>query len=364
MVKSRIIELMAKKIGQCASQDEMDELISLLSEYPDYAHLYEIVLALKGSKDHFEPDVPKDELINHGWQHLADKLNKETSFNDVPDGIGKKGLFRTMFASNVSRIAAAAVILLVGSGIVYHEIYASKNHSSSDKIENVHFGGTSKLTLADGSQVWLNAGSILLYPEKFSGTQREVTLEGEGFFEVTKNAQIPFLVHAGKITVKVLGTKFNVKAYREDPDIETTLISGKVQVMLNDDPEKEIILAPHEKLTVTNTQKTKDTITAKIQQVNNELKYQVQTLPAATNNSFAEIAWLNNKLVFSNESFDNVARMLERKYDVHFYFKNSRLKEEHVTGIFEKEDIRQTLDVLKMTTHFNYNIEGNDIRLF
>ena len=101
-----------------------------------------------------------------------------------------------------------------------------------------------------------------------------------------------------------------------------------------------------------------------MQQLNNELKYQVQTLAAATNNGFAEIAWLSNKLVFSNESFEDVARMLERKYNVHFYFQNNRLKEEHVTGVFEKEDIRQTLDVLKMTTHFNYSIEGNDIQLF
>ena len=248
MVKSRIIELMAKKIGQSASGDELDELARLLSEYPDYAHLHEIVLSLKGSKDHFEPDVPKDELINHGWQHLADQLNKENSLNDDVDQRGEKGVFRRMFSSNASRVAAAAVILLTGSAIGYYKIYGDKYHAANGKVESVHFGGTSKLTLADGSQVWLNAGSKLLYPEKFSGSQREVTLEGEGFFEVTKNAQMPFLVHAGKITLKVLGTRFNVKAYSEDPDIETTLISGKVQVMLNDDPEKEIILAPHEKI--------------------------------------------------------------------------------------------------------------------
>ena len=215
--------------------------------------------------------------------------------------------------------------------------------------------------MSDGSQVWLNAGSKLTYPEKFSGTQREVTLEGEGFFEVTKNPQLPFLVHAGKVTVRVLGTRFNVKAYSEDPNIETTLISGKVQVILDDDPEKEIVLSPNEKLTVSNTRNSKAVST---DQSNNELKFKLQSLPVASNINIPETAWLSNKLIFNNESLDNVARMLERKYAVHINFQKEELKDEYVTGVFEKENIQQALDVLKMTTHFNYSIEGENVIIF
>jgi transmembrane sensor len=364
MIKSRIIELMAKKIGKSASQDELDELSVLLINHPDYAYLHEIVLSLKGSKDHFEPDIPKDELVNHGWKYLEGKLN--ASFSDEQNPMRKESLLRKMMHAVSIPAAAAVFVALIGGGVFFYTKYARKNEQRSGKTASVHNGTTSRLLLADGTQVWLNAGSKLTYPEKFSGAQREVTLEGEGFFEVTRNEKMPFLVHAGKITVKVLGTKFNVKAYNEDPDIETTLISGKVQVMLNDDPEKEIILSPHEKLTVTNTLKQKAAAGAdeQSQQLNNEMKYQVQAVHGNTNESFAETAWITNKLMFSNESFENVARMIERKYDVHMQFDNTRLRDQHITGIFEKENIQQMLEILKMTTHFKYSIDGNNIRLY
>jgi len=244
--------------------------------------------------------------------------------------------------------------------LIYRTYFGKQQMAEGKKIKETHYGAVSNLTLADGSKVWLNAGSKLIYPDKFSGSQREVTLEGEGFFEVTRNPQMPFLVHAGKITVRVLGTKFNVKAYTEDADIETTLISGKVQVMLNDDPEKEILLSPNEKLTVI---KPVATSTA-IAQVNNELKYQVQALPVAASNNLTETAWINNRLLLNNESFDNVAKLLERKFDVHVFFDNDKLKDEHLTGVFEKENIQEVLDVLKMTTHFRYRIDGNSIHLY
>ncbi|MBS1934461.1 MAG: FecR family protein [Bacteroidetes bacterium] len=357
---------MSKKVGKSASQSELDELSDLLAKYPDYAYLHEIVLSLKGSKDHFEPDIPKDELVSHGWQYLAEKLNAQSSPVDGSDIVPKEGLLRKIVHVISMPAAASVLLVLMAGGFFFYTKYISKNKQGNDKVASTHNGATSKLILADGTLVWLNAGSKLIYPEKFSGTQREVTLQGEGFFEVVRNEKMPFLVHAGKITVKVLGTKFNVKAYNEDPDIETTLISGKVQVMLDNDPEKEIILYPHEKLTVTNTQKQKgvESVDVQQQQVNNEMKYQVQTLPAATNESFAETAWMSDKLIFSDESFENVARMLERKYDVHIRFDNGRLKDEHITGAFEKEDIRQMFDILKMTTHFKYSIDGNNIRIY
>src|SRR5579871_2979585 len=217
MIKSQIIELIAKKIGKTASQDELDELSKLLATYPEYAYLHEIVLSLKGSKDHFEPDMPKDELVNHGWQYLAEKLNAQSSSKNDEDTIRKENLLRKMMHVIATPAAAAVFIILIGGGIFFYARHVHNNEQLSGKIASTHNGATSKITLADGTQVVLNAGSKLTYPEKFSGAQREVTLQGEGFFEVVRNEKMPFLVHAGKITVKVLGTKFNVKAYNEDP---------------------------------------------------------------------------------------------------------------------------------------------------
>ncbi|MDP4212880.1 MAG: FecR family protein [Bacteroidota bacterium] len=364
MEKSRIIELMAKKTGNSASDEELSELAALLSRYPDYAYLQEIVLSLKGSRNHFERNIPREELVNHGWQHLTDRLNTEPG-NEVESGLPNERSFSNQFHLYLRRWAAAAAIFVCAcASLLYYRSYYNKSQSATvSKTAVVHNGSTSEITLSDGTRVRLNAGSKLIYPEHFSNTSREVTLEGEAFFEVTQSANAPFLVHAGKIKVRVLGTRFNIKAYKEDADIETTLISGKVQVMLNDDEEKKIMLFPHEKLTVINEPKS-DPVKVRAPEVSNELRYQVQVLPAAVNNNYVETAWLDHKMVLSNEDFENVARLLERKYDVTVYFDNSALKQEHISGVFEKENITQVLEILKMTTRFNYRINGNEIHLF
>ena len=364
MEKTRIIELMAKKTGRMATEQELIELAALLSKYPDYALLQEIILSLKGSRNHFERNIPKEELVNQGWQHLTDRLNAEPA-NETEPSPRQKPRFSGLFSTYYRQWAAAAAMLIctTASLLYYHFYYNKSQREPISKTTMVRNGSTSLITLSDGTRVRLNAGSKLIYPVHFSNTSREVTLEGEAFFEVTQSASAPFLVHAGKIKVRVLGTRFNIKAYKEDADIETTLISGKVQVMMNDDEEKKITLSPHEKLTVINEPEIK-AVRVSTPDVSNELRYQVQELPPAVDNSFVETAWLNNKLVLNNEDFENVARQLERKYNVTVHFDNNALKQEHISGVFEKEDIAQVLEILKMTTTFNYRINGNEIHLY
>lgn len=362
MENSRIIELIAKKTGKIATEKELQELVDLLSRHPHYAYLNEIVQSLKGSRDHFEKNTPREELADNGWQQLAGRLNTGQAPDD-DETAKRQNLFKSISLYKRWIVAAAVLVFFIcGTALYYKSFYGRSQAALPGQVASTKYGITSSLVLADGTQVRLNAGSKLTYPEVFSGSKREVYLDGEAFFEVTKNPKAPFLVHAGKITVKVLGTTFNVKAYSGDANIETTLISGKVHVMLNDDPEKEIVLSPHEKLTVTNPIPA-ETNTVQTRE-SNALRYQVQALPVNTSNNFVETAWLNHKLVFSNESFDEVARQLERKYNVHVYFRNNKLKEEHISGIFEKENISKVLEILKMTTRFNYTVEGADIYLF
>jgi transmembrane sensor len=225
-----------------------------------------------------------------------------------------------------------------------------------DRQLKVGYGERSKLVLSDGSTVWLNAGSKLSYPDAFTGDKRVVTLEGEAFFDIARHVDMPFYVHAGKVTVKVLGTRFDVKAYRGDAGVSTTLISGKVQVMLDGEPDKKIILSPNEKLTVMNS-------VPAVEAAQNALHYLVQGVPKAGDDSLPETAWVENRLVLSNETLEEVARVLERRYDVQIEIADARLKEEHVSGVFERETIQQVLDILKMTTKFKYSIEGKKVRL-
>lgn len=257
-------------------------------------------------------------------------------------------------------LAAAAILVLVlgaGAALIFRQPAGTKiaAPSQAQRLET-GYGTKSKRVLPDGTTVWLNAGSKLSY------TDREATLEGEAFFDVAKDAGHPFIVHAEGVTIEVLGTSFNVKAYRSEENIEATLISGKISVQLNHDPEKKITLAPNEKLVV---RRVPDTIKAAADPRESGLKYQVQSVIKPENVPYyTETAWVNNTLVFTNEAFSDVALKLERWYNVRIRFENEQLKQEELSGVFDQEDIRQALQLLQMTTRFQYRIKDNEIVIF
>lgn len=349
---------MAKKLGKNASVEELKELERLLAESPSYGLLEAIVGSLKGSPEHFERNVPEGELADNGWRRLAGRLKEVV------------GMEERVRIPRIGRMVAAAVVVLAIGGGVFWFFQGDRNPFAVryvDRQLKVGYGERSKLVLSDGSTVWLNAGSKLSYPDVFTGDKRVVTLEGEAFFDIARHVDMPFYVHAGKVTVKVLGTRFDVKAYRGEPGVSTTLISGKVQVMMDGEPDKKIILTPNEKLTVMNAVAgLGDTDVAKAGETGNggnELHYLVQGVPKAGDDSLPETAWIENRLVISNETFEEVARVLERRYDVQIEINDVRLNQEHVSGVFEKETIQQVLDILKMTTKFTYSIEGKKVRL-
>lgn len=345
---------MAKKLGKSASIDELKELERLLAEHPSYGMLEEIVGSLKGSPEHFERNIPEGELADSGWGRLSGRLRSAPVEEGDGAGIRRIGMPRIW-----RRVAAAVVVLAIGGGAGWF-FQGDRNPfraKYADKELKVGYGGRSKMILSDGSTVWLNAGSRLRYPDVFSGSKREVSLEGEAFFDVAKREDMPFFVHAGRITVKVLGTRFDVKAYRGDAGVTTTLISGKVQVMMDGEPDKKIVLSPSEKLVVMNAVSGREDAGR-----GNALHYLVQGVTKAED-SLPEAAWIENRLVISNETFGDIAKELERRYDVEIEFAGGQLAQEHLSGIFEKETIGQVLDILKMTTKFKYSIEGKKVRL-
>jgi transmembrane sensor len=365
MDSSRIIELMAKKLGQDASVEELKELERLIAANPTYAWLEEIVGSLKGSPEHFERNIPVEELADSGWRQLAGRLKAdggavagegEIVFEEEAPKVGMRWMWK--------RVAAAVIVVLVGGGSIWY-LRGDRNPfrvKYTDKVLEVGYGGRSKLVLGDGTTVWLNAGSKLIYPDVFTGDRREVTLEGEAYFDVAKHVSMPFFVHAGKITVKVLGTRFDIKAYKDDAELSTTLISGKIQVILDGDPEKKVILKPHEMLTVVNS-RMETTDAAKGVVTGKALHYLVQGLPEDGSDSLPETAWVDNRLVVSDITFEELAKTLERRYDVRIDFEDERLKSEHLSGVFEKETIQQVLDILQLTTKFKYSIVGKKVRL-
>lgn len=344
---------MAKKLGKNASVEELKELERVLAENPSYGLLEAVVGSLKGSPEHLERNIPEGELADSGWGRLAGRLKEVVNMDER--GPGRMPRIRRWMT------AAAVILVVAGTAVWYFQGDRDPFRVRyADKVLNVGNGGRSKIILSDGTTVWLNAGSRLYYPEVFPGSKREVRLEGEAFFDVAKHVDMPFFVHAGQLTIKVLGTRFDVKAYRGEPEVSTTLISGKIQVIMDEEADKKIVLSPNEKLTVMNPVPETEAGPGRVE---NALHYQVQGVPKAGDDSLPETAWIDNRLAFSNETFEEVARMLERRYDVRIDIPDARLKEAHLSGVFEKETIRQVLDILKMTTQFKYSIEGKKVRL-
>jgi ferric-dicitrate binding protein FerR (iron transport regulator) len=357
MGKSRFIELMAKSMGKIATAEELAELNTFFEQFPESKKLHQVTAALKG--DVKQTDVIKQKDISTKLEELWYKIK---SSDESPGTFNSKNKLRSLFHW---RWAAAAVLVLgVAGGILYMKKFQKADGTAKLAMHEVHvpYGATQKLIMPDGTKVMLNAGSTLIYPETFSKETREVSLNGEGFFEVTHNAKKPFLVHTNKLTVKVLGTVFNIKAYNNDRNTETTLLKGKVQVELENNPEKNIVLLPNEKLLVANTQSSNRTQAAgNLKEA--KIEYQVINLPVVNANEIKETAWLDNRILFTNELFEDVAKQIERKYNVQVIFENEALKNEQISGLLDKESLQDALQIIEVTTPFSYRIDGKAVYL-
>lgn len=203
-------------------------------------------------------------------------------------------------------------------------------------------GGEYSLVLADGTQVWLNAESKLRYPVSFSSHTREVFLEGEAYFYVTKNERHPFIVHTSMGIVKVLGTRFNVRDYTEEEEVVTTLISGKVVYYSGDKLKDSTILAPEFQVA---------------DQKNGTLKVKkVETL--------VYTGWKEGKYIFEEASLEGIMKTLERWYDIQVIFEESQLRQLHFTGDLERyENINVFLDFIETGGDVKFKIEGKTVRV-
>ena len=255
---------------------------------------------------------------------------------------------RSRFISGLMKYAAMAMLLIGISSILFYYLPGNNRNKNFTEI-SVLRGSKTQMTLADGSKLWLNAGSSVKYGNDYNKQKRDIFLEGEAYFEVAKNRNKPFNVYAGGIVVHALGTIFNVKAYPEEKVVETTLVEGSVSVDVNNKPDEKIILKPHEqvfynKSDLQNNDSEKILITKGI---NTELF----------------TSWINDKLVISSEDLESLTVKLGRKYDVKFHFEDNALKKLRFTGVLKNETIEQILEVLKISSPVNYRIREREIWL-
>ncbi len=209
----------------------------------------------------------------------------------------------------------------------------------------IPYGKKMHLILGDGTRVWLNAGSKMAFPSKFTGKKREVFLDGEGYFEVAHNQSQPFFVHTGDIAIKVLGTRFNISAYESDKLIETVLIEGSVAISIKSALgflKKETILVPS-------------------QRASYDRKDHSMALKFESDVEFT-YAWTEGWFKFHRQSLNDVLNKLQRYYDVQFIYESDFQVSDLITGKLDlKDSITQVMVALDDVANLQYRIIGNKI---
>jgi transmembrane sensor len=372
MNQEQIWNLIARKLSGEASPDELEHLAMLLRNNPDLHYPIQTIADLWNHSQHKISQVPENAFNRH-----LDRLEElNIDFDAAKLSQNKDTANESAYlAPRNKRIRIALLwipglfILLWGSIIlskyVSPNLAARQNEPLTKNPSEIYTrnGSKTNVILPDGTVVKLNAGSKLTYNKDYGNTLREVNLTGEAFFEVVKNKEKPFIIHTKKIDIRVLGTVFNVKSYPNEPRTETSLVKGSIEVTFKDRPAEKVILKPNEKLIVTDDDPSLPAL-AKVQNAKsiNDPIISVSHLNYSIKDStIIETAWVQNKLVFNNESFKELALQMERWYNVTIQFGDPENENFHFTGSFENETIQQALNALKLSAKFNYQIRNNEI---
>ena len=356
MVNDRFIQLLTKKLSDEIDESELAELNYMLISDEECLKQFNFF------KNYWTQDEEKysnEELL---FQRIKNRVTVPEDFDDTDS---KKSWIKKF--PFFWRSLAAIVVLGIGLFTYrYSHSAPGKNNEGNIATTKTPSRTKSKIYLSDGSVVTLNSETVLRYPSSFAGPTREVFLNGEAFFNVTHDRNHPFIVHAGKMNIKVLGTSFNVKSYTNDKNMETTLIKGAIEVTLSDRPSDRIILKPNEKLVLNNKNFNKPRANNLATAEENNTNYALTNLTHLRSNdtTIVETSWVNNELVFKDEAFSDLANQMERWYGIKIKFKNPDTKGYHFTGVFVKENVVEALNALKMIEPFNYKYNNETVSIY
>jgi transmembrane sensor len=331
--QSRLQLLFARYLQRACSPQEVEELISLLHQ---------------GDADNVLDAQMRAVWEQHTNNQAANTVNWKNMYESITSTREKfPSLSRHSKWMHWRRYAAAATLLpLLGMGIYWffgretaltHQQPVAGNTTIPIKKQVAATRQT--IHLPDGSTVILNEESRLNYPSVFTGKSRNVYLTGEGFFDIQHNPRQPFIVHTGKISIKVLGTAFNVKTLPLSQDIEVTVTRGKVQV-LNEDKSIGIITASQQLSYISGTGYV--------------TKATVDTLPV--------LAWKPAEIFFNDISMEEVASRLEKRFAVNIEFSNPAIKNCRVSATFSEDDLpEEILAVVCAVSKSAYTITNKKI---
>jgi transmembrane sensor len=364
-ISDSLYEAMIAYYGNKITQEQADILLAWIRENNDnLAYFQETgkIWYASGMIKKCEKDPSK------AWLNLVQKIEDNE----------KRPFPKPVVRIRISTIykLAVSVLLLVSLGIASITIFKNRNKVSGNSFFEAVApkGSRSVVTLLDGSIVWLNSGTTLRYTADFGKTSRNVNLEGEAFFSVSENKEIPFMVRTPEICITALGTSFNVKAYSDENTIETTLESGEIKIdNINRDGnitmDESVFLKPNQKAVfMKNTG-------------NLNLVSRNQASPVKKNEKITKIkpvqividtlvdtklttSWKDSRWIFKSERLSKLVPILERRYDVTITFMDSALIDYKFTGTLEEESLKQVLNALSLAAPIIFEVSQNNVFLY
>ncbi len=349
-----IWKLIARTIYGEASPEEQETLRRVLDEDPQLQQQYELIKSLI---HHTADPIPAagDAALSDSAAILIKREQDlvQTAASE------RKATIRKCLAYGT----AVAALFLIYLGV--HESRSPSTEMSGNQLQIkaaliAQNGSRKQMLLPDGSKVWLNGGSKLYYVTDFKGATREVRLEGEGFFDITKVNHKPFIVHAGALAIKVLGTAFNVKAYPDESAITTALYRGLISITKQDGAKnfQPILLYPNQKLVIP----SKAVVREGEEEPSPPDAVKIEALDSTkSEKDRLETAWVYDRLEFRGEDFVTIAQKMEHWYNIRIRFLDEKVKHLSFYGSFEKETIEQAMHALQTANAFNYTIGNNEL---
>jgi ferric-dicitrate binding protein FerR (iron transport regulator) len=340
-----------------ASEEEANEILQWKNESQENRKTFQ----------EMETAYNVSEIIMNPEKYDANESYLKISSNNINEEHGS-------FQINLRHVIGyAAAILVTASLTIFTSNYFTPKHPDVNQVVynsiETSSGAKSLVTLEDGTKIWLNAHSKLIYPNRFVGGQRIVKLEGEGYFEVAKEKTRPFRVETSGLSINVLGTTFNLKSYPEEGLIETTLIEGEIvlnKIIEGQEDQNLLRLKPNQKATFVKKDGlllTDEIHAANIPVTEIEQRSSEKLVIAEIADLEPVVAWKDDRMVFKNETFESIAVKLGRRYNARFDFIDKEVKQYRFSGVFEEISIDQALKALQFASQFSFEINQDVITI-
>jgi len=362
--------LIARYLDNKCTSEEKNQLYELLTSSDNEKSFKEVIfshLDEMHSADYENQSVDFEKIYNE----LLSEIKRRETRAAESQRLQKRTIIKRLVYAGISIAAVFCIAFFLGTvSNQPQKIISSAQKATIGYIEiKAPFGARSEVKLNDGTVVMLNAGSSIKYRSDYNTLNRDLILEGEAYFKVAKNTDLPLVVNAGNINIKATGTEFNVKAYSDEGIIETTLVDGEVEISQNGKNIKDRVLVLEPKQKAIYAYQTDQITLEKIKEIE---PLAVKPPDIITDKLLVSpktdveqaTAWTMNKLIIRRENLESLCTKLQRKYNINFVFRDEEIKKHRFTGVLLDETLEQVMDVIKLTAPVDYVLDGKTVIMF